>query len=290
MLGFFTAIYSGLTFVFACIGVAFVAYKLYQRYFKRGTNNAPPNQEFENIRRERQQREEAVSEHATQSNLFLHHNAHQVVDRFKAQQAHLEKSITDFDKVIEQTQRTNSDLNETNSSLQNNVITPMQALLARIKAHFHEASALISNLSAAMTNATKSIAEREKELKVAIENIAESQASISAAMEQLPKVNLNAQYVAKLEKKNRDLEQFRSEATPLLTDLTRKCEKLIDIKNRQQRIIELLQTQNQGESTSHDSRLFGSSSPNTSMPIDSIDELDPREISTEIRTDTALMV
>ena len=109
-------------------------------------------------------------------------------------------------------------------------------------------------------------------------------------MEQMPKVNLNAQYVAKLEKKNRDLEQFRSEATPLLTGLTQKCEKLIEIKNRQQRIIELLQAQNQGETTPHDSRLFGTRSPNTSMPIDIIDELDPRNASTELRTDTALMV
>ena len=290
MLGFFTAIYSGLTLVFACIGVAFVAYKLYQRYFKRGANNAPPNQEFENIRRERQQREEAVSQHVTQSNLFLHHNANQVVDRFKAQQAHLEKYITDFDKVIEQSQRTNSGLNETNSSLQNSVIKPMQALLSRIKAHFQEANSLISNLSTAMTNATKSLAEREKEVQTIIENLAASQANFSSIMEQMPKVNLNAQYVAKLEKRNRDLEQFQSEATPLLTDLTRKCKKLIDIKNRQQRIIELLQAQNQGEATSHDSRLFGARSPNTSMPIDCIDELDPRDISTELRTDTALVV
>ena len=100
MLGFFTAIYSGLTFVFACIGVTFVAYKLYQRYFKQGANNAPPNQEFENLRRERLQRKEAVSQHAIQSNLLLHDNASQVVARFKNQQAHLEKSITDFDGFI----------------------------------------------------------------------------------------------------------------------------------------------------------------------------------------------
>lgn len=143
MLGFFTAIYSCVTFAFVCIGVAFVAYKLYQRYFKPGANNTPSNQEFENIRRERLQREEAASQHAIQSNVLLHDNAHQVVARFKDQQAHLEKSIEAFDELIEQAQRINIDLNGTNSSLQNNVILPMQSLLARIKTHFQEASALI---------------------------------------------------------------------------------------------------------------------------------------------------
>lgn len=244
MLGFFTAVYSGLTFLFACIGIAFVAYKLYQWYQNRRTNNTVPNQGFEDIRRERLQREEAVSQYATQSNLHLHHNAHQIVARFKDQQTHLEKSIADFDKIIEQAQHINSDLKETNSSLQNRVIIPMQALLVRIKTHFQEASSLVYKLSTAMTNATQSITEREKELKIAIANIAESQANISAAMEQMPKVNFHAQYVAKLEEKNRDLEQFRSEATPLLEDLTRKCNKLMEIKTRQQQVIELLQAQN----------------------------------------------
>ena len=251
MLGFFTAIYSGLTFVFACIGEAFVAYKLYQRYSKQGANNASPNQEFENIRRERQQREEAVSEHATQSTLFLHHNADQIVARFKDQQAHLETSITDFDVIITQTQHANSGINETNSSLQNRVIIPMQALLTRIKAHFQEASSLVSKLAEAMTNATQSIAEREKELKVAIENLAESQVSISSAMEKLPQVNLHAQYVAKLEEDNRALEDG-------LKSLTEKAKKLLEINKRQERLIELLQQQGTGSTITHDFRLFAS--------------------------------
>ena len=251
MLVFFTAVYSGLTFLFACIGIAFVAYKLYQWYQKRRANNTPPNQDFEDIRRERLQREEAVSQYATESNLHLHHNAHQVVARFKDQQAHLEKSIADFDVIIAQTQRTNSDLNETNSSLQNRVIIPMQALLARIKAHYQEASSLVSKLAEAMTNATQSIAEREKELKVAIENIAESQASISSAMEKLPKVNLNAQYVVKLEEENRALENG-------LKSLTEKAKKLLEINKRQERVIDLLQQRKTGDTTPYDCRLFGS--------------------------------
>ena len=250
MLVFFTAVYSGLTFLFACIGIAFVAYKLYQWYQKRRANNTPPNQDFEDIRRERLQREEAVSQYATESNLHLHHNAHQVVARFKDQQAHLEKSIADFDVIIAQTQRTNSDLNETNSSLQNRVIIPMQALLARIKAHFQEASSLVSKLTEAMTNATQSISEREKELGVAIENIAESQASISSAMEKLPKVNLNAQYVVKLEEENRALENG-------LKSLTEKAKKLLEINKRQERVIDLLQQRKTGDTTPYDCRLFG---------------------------------
>lgn len=290
MLGFFTAVYSGLTFLFACIGIAFVAYKLYQWYQNRRTNSTAPNQDFEEIRRERLQREEAVSQYATQSNLHLNQNAHQIVARFKDQQTHLEKSIADFDKIIEQAQHTNNDLNEANSSLQNRVIIPMQALLAQIKAHFQEASSLVYKLSTAMTNATQSIIEREKELKVAIENMAESQANISAAMEQMPKVNLHAQYVAKLEEKNRDLEKFRSEATPLLEGLTYRCNKLMEIKTRQQQIIELLQAQNQGDATSHDCRLFGARSPSTAMPADSEEELYSRDLSTELRSDTALIV
>ena len=111
MLGFFTAAYSGLTFLFACIGIVFIAYKLYQWYRNRHTNNTPPNQDFEAIRTERLQREEAVSQYAIQSNLHLHHNAHQVVALFKEQQAHLEKSITDFDNIIEQAQQSNSGVN-----------------------------------------------------------------------------------------------------------------------------------------------------------------------------------
>ena len=251
MLGFFTAVYSGLAFLFACIGIAFVAYKLYQWHRSRHTNNTPPNQDFEAIRRERLQREEAVSQYATQSNLHLHHNAHQIVARFKDQQAYLEKSIIDFDVVITQTQHTNSDLNETNSSLQNRVIIPMQALLTRIKAHFQEASSLVSKLAEAMTNATQSIAEREKGLKVAIENLAESQASISSAIEKLPQVNLHAQYVAKLEEDNRALEGG-------LKSLTEKAKKLLEINKRQELLIELLQQQETGSTETHDFRLFAS--------------------------------
>ena len=251
MLGLFTAVYSGLTFLFACIGIVFVAYKLYQWYRNRHTNNTSPNQDFEDIRRERLQREEAVSQYATQSNLHLHHNAHQVVARFKDQQTHLEKSIADFDKIIEQAQHTNISLNEANSSLQNSVIIPMQDLLARIKTHFQEASSLVYKLSEAMTNATQSIAEREKELKVAIENISESQASISSAMEKLPCVNLNAQYVARLEEENRDL-------TNGLTSLTEKAKKLLEINKRQERVIDLLQQRKTGDTTPYDCRLFGS--------------------------------
>lgn len=270
MLGFFTAVYSGLTFLFACIGIVFVAYKLYQWYRNRHTNNTPPNQNFEAIRRERLQREEAVSQYATQSNLHLHHNAHQVVALFKEQQAHLEKSITDFDNIIEQAQQANSDLNETNSSLQNKVIIPMQALLARIKTHFQEASSLVYKLSEAMTNATQSIAEREKELKVAIENITESQASISSAMEKLPRVNLNAQYVARLEEENRAL-------TSGLTSLTEKTKKLLEINKRQDRVIDLLQQRETGGTIPYDCRLFSSAN---NREISSVDCEEKQDITT----------
>ena len=290
MLVFFTAVYSGLTFLFACIGIAFVAYKLYQWYQKRRANNTPPNQDFEDIRRERLQREEAVSQYATESNLHLHHNAHQVVARFKDQQAHLEKSIADFDVIIAQTQRTNSDLNETNSSLQNRVIIPMQALLTRTKAHFQEASSLVSRLAEAMTNATQSISEREKELKVAIENMAKSQANISSAVEQLPKVNLCAQYLVKLEQRNHDLEKQLSEVTTALVALTSQSEKLLEIKSRQQRLIECLKKQNPSHVPSPDCRLFGARSSNTSRPTDSEDEIVSNYMSAELRTDTTLMV
>lgn len=290
MLGFFTAIYSGVTFAFVCIGVAFVAYKLYQRYFKPGANNTPSNQEFENIRRERLQREEAASQHAIQSNVLLHDNAHQVVARFKDQQAHLEKSITDFDNLLEQAQQANSDLTETNSSLQNSVITPMQALLARIKAHFQEANSFISTLSAAMTNATKSLAEREQELKVVIENITKSQDNIDSAMEQLPQVNLSAQYVVKLEQRNHDLEKQLSDVTTALVSLTSQSEKLLEIKNRQQRLIEFLKTQNPSDVSSPDCRLFGARSSNTRPSDNSEDETVSNYMSAELRTDTTLMV
>lgn len=290
MLGFFAAIYSGITFLFACIGVAFVAYKLYQSYFKRDTNTSQLNQQFENIRRERLQREEAVSQHVIQSNQLLQENAEQVVARFKDQQAHLEKFITDFDLIIAQTQYINNDLNETSSSFQNRVIIPMQALLTRIKAHFQEASSLVSRLAEAMTNATQSISEREKELKVAIENMAKSQANISSAVEQLPKVNLCAQYLVKLEQRNHDLEKQLSEVTTALVALTSQSEKLLEIKSRQQRLIECLKKQNPSHVPSHDCRLFGARSSNTSRPTDSEDETVSNYMSAELRTDTTLMV
>ena len=290
MLGFFAAIYSGITFLFACIGVAFVAYKLYQSYFKRDTNTSQLNQQFENIRRERLHREEAVSQHVIQSNLLLQENAEQVVARLKDQQAHLEKSITDFDLIIAQTQYINNDLNETSSSFQNRVIIPMQALLTRTKAHFQEASSLVSRLAEAMTNATQSISEREKELKVAIENMAKSQANISSAVEQLPKVNLCAQYLVKLEQRNHDLEKQLSEVTTALVALTSQSEKLLEIKSRQQRLIECLKKQNPSHVPSPDCRLFGARSSNTSRPTDSEDEIVSNYMSAELRTDTTLMV
>lgn len=289
MLGFFTAIYSGLAFAFACIGVVFVGYKLYQ-YFKGDAKYTAPNQEFENIRRERLEREEVVSQFARQSNLHLHHHAHQTVARFKDQQAHLEKSIADFDEIIEQTQCANSDLNDANSSLQNTIIKPMQALLARIKIHFLDTTSLVSSLSEGMTTATHSLAAREKEVKAVIENLAKSQSNISSLMEQMPKANLQAQYVANLEERNRELEEFQTTATPALVDLTHRCKKLLDIKNHQQRLIKLLQAQNQSDTTPHDCRLFGSGSPNKLLVTGDGHELDEEGISTELRADTAMMV
>lgn len=275
MLGFFTAIYSGLILVFACIGVVFVGYKLYQ-YFKGDAKNTAPNQEFENIRRERLEREDAVSQFVRQSNLHLHHHAHQAVARFKDQQAHLEKSITDFDAFIEQAHRTNSDLNETNSSLQNSIILPMQTLLVLVKAHFQSASSLVLSLSAAMPTATKSVEDREHELRVVIQNLDEVESS-------LRNVKLKAEYVTKIEEENRTL-------VSSLVGLTEKAAKLFETNKRQRRIIELLQAKNQSDAASHDCRLFGARSPSASIPIDSDDELDPRPTSTELRNDTALMV
>lgn len=280
MLSFFTAVYSGLAFLFACVGVVFVVYKLYPWYRSRHANNTPPNQDFEDIRRERLQREEAVSKYAVQSNLHLHHNAHQIVARFKDQQAHLEKSIADFDLIIAQTQHTNSELNETNSSLQHKIIVPMQALLARIKSHFQDASSFVSKLSEAMTNATQSITEREKELKVAIENIAESQANISSAMEKLPQVNLNAQYVARLEEENRAL-------TSSLTSLTERTEKIFEINQRQKQLIALLQHRESGRTTSYDYRLFGNEASRETALVDSEEKQDTTRVFVDSYSDSS---
>ena len=146
----------------------------------------------------------------------------------------------------------------------------MQALLARIKTHFQEASSLVYKLSEAMTNATQSIAEREKELKVAIENITESQASISSAMEKLPRVNLNAQYVARLEEENRAL-------TSGLTSLTEKTKKLLEINKRQDRVIDLLQQRETGGTIPYDCRLFSSAD---SREISSVDCEEKQDITT----------
>ena len=148
----------------------------------------------------------------------------------------------------------------------------MQALLARIKTHFQEASSLVYKLSAAMTNATQSITEREKELKVAIENIAESQAIISSEMEKLPQVNLNAQYVARLEEENRAL-------TSGLTSLTEKTKKLLEINKRQDRVIDLLQQRENGSTITHDFRLFASGDNHEISSVNYEEKQDEKPVS-----------
>lgn len=72
--------------------------------------------------------------------------------------------------------------------------------------------------------------------------------------------------------------------------LTSQSEKLLKIKNRQQRRIEFLKTQNERDVSSPDCRLFGARSSNTSKPTDSEDATVPNYMSAELHSDTALMV
>lgn len=173
MLGFFTAVYSGLAFIFACIGIAVISYQLYQWCLKRRANNVSLNREFEEIRGERLQREGEISIYATDSTLHLQNNTHQVVERFKEQLAHLDVSITAFDQALEHTQHANNGLDEARRSLTYTIIEPMKVLLDRIKSQFEQSRAFVSALSDAFTQSTAAVKARERELAVVIQNFSE---------------------------------------------------------------------------------------------------------------------
>lgn len=280
MLAFFTALYYSFVFIFVCIGVAFVAHKLYQWCFKRKPNNVSTSPEFEDIQRERSQREEELSRYLTDTALDLRHNSHQVISLFKAQQTHLEKSITDFDDVIAHIKHTNKDLDTSNNALQHQVIAPMQKLLVRVRIHFQQASSLITNLSKAMTTAVKSLSAREEDLEIAVHNIAQAQAKYDLAIEQLPKVKLTADHVV-------EIESQLSEAVDKLSKLLKKCEQYEEAIKKQKKIIELLKTQNQLPS-SYDCRLFGTQT--AVLPTNAENSVESRGVIDELHTDTFLIV
>ncbi len=242
MLGFFAAIYSGLSFVFACVGVAFVVYKLYQWYRNRNTNSAHLNQDLEGTQSVRLEREDAVSQYAIQSNVHLHENAHQIVNRCKEQQHHLSISIKAFDQMLEHAKETNSGLDEAGRSFYYTVIAPMKILLERIKAQFKQSSALLSNLSNAFTESNQALVNRERELGSVVQNISETESSLRG-------VRLQAEYVKGVEEKNRALERA-------LSKLTTVAKRRAEIVKRQERLITLLQDGDACE-TGHDFKLFG---------------------------------
>ena len=230
-------------------------YRLYQWYRNRGASNTSNSQEFEETQRARRQREETVSQYATQSNLHLHYNANEIVARFKEQQNHLGISIRAFDQNLEHIQRTHSSFDETGRALHYTVIEPMRILIDRIKAQFEQSSNLLSTLSDAFTHATQSVVDRERELSGIITNLSETEQSLRG-------VRLQAEYVRRCEEKIRTLEDA-------LKDLTRKAKKLFELNKRQEQLIDRLQNSEEDSApATHDFRLFGGTTTRDEQLLD----------------------
>ena len=238
---FFAVLYSGLIFVFACIGVAYVAFKLYQWYRNRYANNPPLNQNLEGIQREHLEREEEISQSAIQSNIHLHENAQEIFNRFKDQQHHLSISIKAFEQMLEHIIQTNNTADEASRTLHYTVIEPMRILLERIKSQFDQSSLLLSSLSNAVKQ-SQSIEESRYEL-VSVGRVP-SETSLSLRNSQF-----KAEYIKSLEEKNRILENR-------LLVLIRTTKKSIETKKHQDGLTVLLQKEGSYEA-GHGFRLFG---------------------------------
>ncbi|PJD93824.1 MAG: hypothetical protein CK423_06885 [Legionella sp.] len=247
------SIFSFFTFSFACIGVAFVGYSLYQRYKNRDQSNT--HQDFEANRAARQQREEQISEYATQSTLRLHGEAHQILANYKEQQAHFGSTLEAFDLLLEDISHNNLQLDNLNNSVQDTVLQPMKLLLDKIRAHYADSCSLISFLSEALIQSAESIKTKEQEMQIIIQDISttqvEFQNGVSTLMGLVNTVQLKADYIKKLEEKNRALESA-------LADAVRDVEILLGVCESKSN---LLNSVLKSDASSYDCRLFGNGSP-----------------------------
>ncbi len=223
-----TSLGSLLTYVMISAALLGIAYFCYSRLRQQHAQNQ--NAEFAPIRQEREQRDIQVQEHVADS-LSIQENANQILTGIQQQQTHLGLLIQDFDLVLGNVQAIDADLEQTNHSLQERIITPISQLLQKMQTQFQAMSEQLSRLSNAFTESNQAIVARERDLAQIVHTFAEIEANAQVGMSQLNSIATIRKSLHRKTQKIKELEKTLAELTEnhvALVEIADKQEKMID--------------------------------------------------------------
>lgn len=237
---------TGLSGFFTHIGIGVVAiliaYALYTHLKSRHTESRSPD--FSHHRRAREQRMNQVQTYTSENTLRLQKQSGEILTGIQEQQAHFGSLIQDFAQNLQTIHTVGEDLDQTSSSLRDIIITPLNILLERMQTQYQLMSDQISQLASALTSTTSAMVEREQELAQIVKNLREIESSAQTGMSQLNS-GLDAivdirNLLEQKTKRIQSLEKTNDSLTESLVRLSSQTQRLAELNERQERLIELL--------------------------------------------------
>ena len=234
-----------LTYVLIGAAILGIAYYLYRRW--QHQQNQQQNSEFASIQHARVQRVEQVKAYTVDA-LSLQQNADQILTGIQQQQTHLESLIHEFEAALKNSQGIDLSLGQTNTDLQESVISPFGALLQKMQTYYVSISQQLLSLSTAYFESNQALVAREKELAQIVQSFNEIESTAQVGISQLNAIPAIRKSLTLKMQKIKELEKA-------LAALTKKTKKLVEINQRQERLIDVLSnTANTVELTQSDRR------------------------------------
>ena len=239
---------TGLSGFFTYIGIGVVAiliaYVLYSHFKNRRSEHRSPD--FSHHRRAREQRMDQVQNYTSQNTLRLQQQSGEILTGIQQQQAHFGSLIQDFAQNLQTIHTVGEDLDQTSTSLRDRIINPLNTLLERMQSQYQLMSEQISQLASALTSTTSAMLEREQELAEIVQNLRDIESSAQTGMSQLNS-GLDAivdirNLLDQKTKRIQSLEKTNDSLTESLVKLTSQTQRLADLNERQERLIELLRS------------------------------------------------
>lgn len=246
MFGIQTLITSGLSTLFTYIGIGtaiiLVGYAIY-RYFQYSRHKNQTN-DFQALQNRRAQQVHQVRTYDATTTAALQQKTDEILDGIRCEQEQFGELIKDFARKLDAIKAVGEDLDQTNQRLGDNIITPLQTLLATMRQQYDAMSQKIFALAETLTTTSGIIIERERELASIVENLKEIKSSAEVGMTQLNSgldtiVQIKNE-LARKTKRIQTLEKTNETLTQSLATLNQKVQKLLEANASKQRLIDLL--------------------------------------------------
>lgn len=246
MFGIQTLITSGLSTLFTYIGIGtgiiLVGYAIY-RYFQYSHHKNQTN-DFQALQNRRTQQVHQVRTYDATTTAALQQKTDEILDGIRCEQEQFGELIKDFARKLDAIKAVGEDLDQTNQRLGDNIITPLQTLLATMRQQYDAMSQKIFALAETLTTTSGIIIERERELASIVENLKEIKSTAEVGMTQLNSgldtiVQIKNE-LARKTKRIQTLEKTNETLTQSLATLNQKVQKLLDANASKQRLIDLL--------------------------------------------------